>query len=367
MYIYLILLGLIALYSLYPDYKHNSRQSRRIFLIFAFSSMAVVLGLRGNTVGEDTAHYLHIFERAADVKWLDMLRNINMRTPYYTAPDGYTDTIENGFLALAKIVHLFTNNGQVFLFLVSGLTCYLFAKFIYDNSERVVFPTYIFLCESMFMISFNGVRQILAAAIAIQAYTLLKKKKWKKAVFVIVLAALIHNVAFICFAFFPVAFIKPRKEYKTFKYVFVMVVAAPFAVILGQNLVVRVFPRYAAYFTTNFWSNGLGGTTVLWMIEFALVLAMYWKKFKSDSSFKLACFVLIYLTCELVGLRITMFSRVGWFFRPYLILFFPDCKKYFEKKTWRMIQLVLILMLGLLYLSYAKTPARQYLFFWQYG
>lgn len=364
MLIYIILILAIGLCGLYPYSQRNSKQSRKIFLFLSFSMMTIILGFRGANVGEDTNHYLNIFKHAQYVKWSDMLHSTGMRTAYFTDQYGYTDTIENGFLVIAKIVHWFTDNGNVFLFVVAGITCFLFAKFIYDNCEKVVFPTIIFLCESTFMIAFNGVRQILAAAITVQAYTLLKEKKWKSAVIVILLASLIHNVSLICIALLPMALIKPKKEYQSFKYAILVAIASPFIVVFAQSIILRLFPRYTAYFSVNFWGNSLGGTTILWIAEFVLILIMYKKKFKVKDSFKTSCLILIYLACELMGLKITMFSRVGWFFRPYLMIFLPQCKYYFGKKTWRLVQGILIVMLIFLYFSYASTPARTYTFCW---
>lgn len=365
MLIYILVIVLISLYGLYPYTKRNSRQSRRIFLYLSFATMTLVLGLRGSKVGEDTEHYLDVFKYASDVKWTDMLHSTGLRTGYFTDQWGYTDTIENGFLALAKVIHWITDDGQFFLFFIAAVTCALFAIFIYDNCERVVLPTYIFLCESMFMLAFNGARQILAAAIAVQAYTFLKNEKWKKAIVVILIATLIHNVALVCFALFPIMLIKPKKEYRYFKYAIIASVASPFIIIAAQSIITRIFPRYASYFSTNYWSNSVGGTAILWLVEFALILIAYRKKFKVENSFKLACCGLIYLACELMGLQIVMFSRVGWFFRPYLILFFPVCSSYFTKKTWLVVQGALLVMMILLYLSYAGTPSRLYSFYWQ--
>ena len=365
MIIYIIVLLLISIYSLYPYVKHNSRQSRKVFLFLSFTTLALVLGLRGEKVGEDTSHYLDVFRYASNVKWSNMLRAQGMRTGYYTNQYGYTDTIENGFLALAKIVHWFTNDGQVFLFLVAAITCVLFAKFIYDNCEKVIFPTFIFLCESMFMLAFNGARQIMAVAISIQAYTFLKNKKWKKAIVVILLAAMIHNVALVCFALFPIMMIKPQKEFKSFKYAILAIIASPFVIVLGQTVITKFFPRYTSYFTINYWENSLGGTTLLWIVEFVLILIAYWQKFRIDESFNCSCLVLVYLACELMGLRITMFSRVGWFFRPYLILFFPNEEQYFSIQSRKYVRMVVGVLLLLLFFSYSRTPARIYNFYWR--
>ena len=365
MFIYIILAFAITIISLFPYIKHNSRQSKKVFLFLSFFLMTLVLGLRGRTVGEDTGHYLNMFTHASNVTWTEMLHGTGMRTAYFTDQFGFTDTVENGFLAIAKIIHIFSSNGQVFLFAVSAVTCILFAKFIYDNCDKVIFPTFIVLYESLFMLSFNGIRQLLAVSIVIQAYSLLKKKSVKKAVIVVLIATLIHNVSLVGFMLFPIMLVKQKGEYKSFKYAIVATVFAPIVVMMGQSIIVRFFPRYTSYFSTNYWGGSLGGTTLLWIVELVLVFICYKNKFKYDESFYLSCFVLIYLACELMGLRVTMFSRVGWFFRPFLVLFFPNCRNYFSRKNWRIIQGVIFVMIFLLFLSYANTPSRDYIFFWQ--
>ncbi len=325
----------------------------------------MVLGLRGFNVGEDTPHYLHIFRQAEYVSWSDMLHSTGMRTAYYTNQYGYTDTIENGFLALAKIIHWFTDDGQVFIFVVATLTCGLFARFIYDNCEKVFYPTFIFLCESMFMFAFNGIRQLLAVSITIQVYTLLKAKKWKQAVVVILFASLFHNVALIGFVLFPIMLVKHDKKYKLFKYAMIAAIAGPVFIVYAQNLITKLFPRYTAYFSVNYWQNSLGGSTILLLIEFVFLMIMYEKKFKTEDSFNLATLILIFIACELAGLKISVFSRVGYFFRAYLLLFLPDAEKYFSRNSRIIVRIVLMILLILFYLSYAQTEARVYSFFWQ--
>lgn len=364
MLIYIIVLILIAIFSLYPMAKMNSQQSKRIFLCLSFTIMAFVLGARGNNVGEDTNHYLTFFNQATNVGWDKIFDGTSFRSAYYTNQFGEIDTIENGFIAIAKVVHWFTSDGQIFLFIIAIFTCTLFAKFIYDNSDDAVFSTFIFLCESMFMLAFNGARQILAVAITLQAYTFLKNKKWKSAIMIILCASLIHNVALIGFALFPIMLIKTKKEYKLFKYAIIFTFISPFMLIFSRNLIGKLFPRYAIYFVLNYWENSLGGIAILWIVEFILIFIAYKKKFKTTQSFNTSCLVLMYLVFELMGLQITIFSRIGWFFRPYLLIFFPSCKVYFSKNTWKLVQGLLMILMILLYLSYAGTPARSYSFYW---
>ena len=362
MIIYIVLLALVFMYGLIPYHMHNSQQSEKIFLILSFTTMILILGLRGNSVGEDTNHYIKIFNYSANVQWNDMLHSTGMRTVYYVNQYGYKDTVENGFLAICKFVHFFTDNAQVFLFFIGSVTCCLFAKFIYDNCGKVFFPTLVFLCESMYMFSFNGIRQMLAVAITLQAYTFLRHRQLKKAVAVILSAALIHNVALIALVLIPVMYLKTNKGTKSFKYVIAASILTPLAIVYFSNIVVKIFPRYESYFTVNYWTNSIGGSALLYLVEIVLVIVMYMKNFKMEQSYQLAILILLFLACEIFGLRMTMFSRVGWFFRAYLILFFQNGCLYFSGKTKKYIILGIGALLILLFISYARTPYRQYSF-----
>ena len=132
-----------------------------------------------------------------------------------------------------------------------------------------------------------------------------------------------------------------------------------------RTIIVRVFPRYGSYFSVNYWENKVGGAAVLWIIELAIVVYMYYKKFKVEGSYYASVFTLAYLSCELMGLQVTMFSRVGLFFRPFLMLLFPTIEKYFGRKSRLIIRIVLMALLAMLFFSYASTPVRQYVFWSQ--
>lgn len=365
MMVYIFLLIFVFACGLIPFQYPQNRTARIIFLILTFGAMTIILGLRGETVGEDTKHYLMMFRYADQVTWKDMLRGTGFRTVWYIDQYGFHDTVENGWLALCKFVHLFTDNGQVFIFLISALTCGLFAKFIYDNSVSVFYSTVIFMCESMYMFSFNGARQMLAVALTLYVYTALKRRKIIKAVVYVLLAALIHNTALVAFALFPFVLIKQAGSYKKFKYAIVAAALSPFAVMMLKTAISRLIPRYTLYFTTNYWTNSVGGSVVLWVAEFALILAMYEKKFRVENSFQYSCFTLMYLAFELMGLQFSVFGRVAYYFRVFLILFFPCTDLYFSSKSRKVIRYAIIFLLILLFFSYARTDTRIYSFFWQ--
>lgn len=366
MYIHII--GLILLFVFGGIFLNSSwGKNRKYFLVCSFSMMALILGLRSNTVGEDTEHYVDIFLKASGVSWQDMISS-RFKTVYSIDQFGYKDKIENGFLVITKIIKLFTDSSQIYLLILAGITCYCFAKFIKDNCQDVFMPTYIFMCESMYMYSFNGVRQMMALSIGINAYTLLKGKKIKKAIGLILLAAFIHNSALIYFALFPIFLIKKKNQernYKLFKYSVVACIVIPFLLPVVKIIISYILPRYIPYLTTSYWQAQLGGTIILWILEILLILYMYKQRFYVDESYNLATLTLIYLMLEGIGLQFTGIGRLALYFRGFLVCFFPVSLSYFRGKNRQIIKLIIYVLLLLLFFSYARTSTRQYSFLLQ--
>lgn len=366
MYIYVIELVVIWLNNLLCFHSSFGRNRKKLFLFLTLTMMTLVLGLRSNNVGEDTEHYIHIFDCAASVSWGDIFSS-RFKTVYYVFPDGFADKIENGFLILIKIIRWFTVNPQMYLLIIAGLTMSFMAKFIFDNSTDVFFSTYILLCECLYMFAFNGVRQMLALSIGVNAYTLLKRKKNCCAVAAILLAAYIHNSALLFFALCPIVLFGQKagyRKYKMFKYVVGCAILIPLLLPIIERLTTIFLPRYTAYFAQNYWEAKVGGTAVLWLTEALLILFMHRQKFRYEETFEFASIIAMYLMLEMIGLKITAVSRLAIYFRAFLILFFPKALQSLSCSKFRkIIAYGIYALITLAFLSYAQTDARAYAMF----
>lgn len=362
MYIYFILFGWVLLSGAILNGRKKSNKYKKFFLGLSFSAMILILGLRAESVGEDTKNYLYMFDRAKDVQWNDIFHEFSFRTTYFTWDYGYQEQVETGYLILNKFVHIFTDSGHAFLFVIALLTCVLFAVFIYKNSNDVFLSTYIFMCETLYMFAFNGMRQALALSIAIQAYSMIKDRKFVKAISTILLAFLIHNTAVICFAFFSIVLVKPKNETRTFKWEVVVAIMFPIVVLALRNVIAVLFPQYRLYYSTNYWINSLGGSAIIWIFLVSLIFVLYLKHFPLEGTFQYATFSLVYLSLQLTGLQITVFSRLGLYFAPFLLLLYPKAILLFSAKSRRWMKLLLFALMALLFLAQVRNPSRAYSF-----
>lgn len=342
--------------------------SKKNFLTVTFILFALVLGLRGSQVGEDTAHYIDVFEGCNAISWRAVFTSGT--EVIYESTGGIDRFMETGYIALNKLIRLFTGNAQWLIFIVACITCYLMAKFIYDNCTDMFFATYIYLCESLYMQSFNLMRQMLALAIGLQAYTVLKKhddlRGYMKAIMYIVVACLFHKSAIVLLALIPLWMIKNMQ--RALKYVIAGSVAFSFSMPILSRMISIFIPRYSSYLTTNYWESNIGGTAVLWLIEIIMCFFIYYERIQEDKqTFITVSSTAIYIALELVGLQIVIFTRITLYFRSFLLFLFPYFTKHFRPRSDLRIvyKLGMMLLLSILFMSYASTPVRMYQFFWQ--
>lgn len=364
MAIYIVLLIVIFLYGAILQLNTKSKKNKVLFLFLSFLSFTIVMGLRAYSVGTDTASYITIFKITSSIPLHDILTNFSIKIPYFIDYESNA-SIESGFLLWCKFLHLFSNSPQVFLFSTSGLICFLSAKFIYDNcGEKVFFPTLVFLCESFFMNSLNLVRQMLACAIALQAYKYLKNKKIWKASIIILIAFMVHHTAIVMLILIPLMLFRVENKKTFFNCMGIIAILFPLISFYFRNMISNLFPTYANYYVSQTTQNFLGaGTIVLIATELLGVFYMYHNDFEVIDSDKISLLVLVSIIFEILAFKMVIFLRMSLYFRAYLMLFFNQLFESIGTRYRSYIKIAVLCILVLLYISYANTDSVRYSFF----
>lgn len=183
MSVYIFLWGAVVVFGFIAS---RSNYKAKYFVLFSFFLMTIVLGLRGATVGEDTKMYLNIAERVTDISWKEVFSSFptsQWRYISYGGLSGFSERTETVYLAYCKLIMIIFHNAQAVLLITAAITNALFAKFILDNitvKQDAILAVYIYMCDAMFMNSFNTMRQILAISIAVQSIELIKIESIRK-------------------------------------------------------------------------------------------------------------------------------------------------------------------------------------------
>lgn len=354
---YLLLIYIVFLYSVFLNKK--VLYNKKYFLFCAFFAIALIVGLRGVSTGEDTHHYLEVFDLVSKASWKTVLTSIG---GFQISIWG--ERVEYLFALLNKIISIFTNDGQIMLLIVSLLTMHLFARFIYRNiSDHVFMSTFVFLCNGLFMASFNGIREMLAIAIIINAYDYIKNKHYRTATIIAIIAFFVHMSSIVMIPFF-VVFTKVKNYKKGIRYMTLICMLLLVAIPVIPQLVIYLFPKYSAYITEHFWDNSYRGVVVVWVLEIALVVYMYVHKIKNDMEFLGIIGVIMYITLAIISIKLWAFSRLMTYFEPFAMIVFGCGAERFNSSSKKVYYVVIAAIMLLEYVSYAMVPTRSYSFFW---
>lgn len=362
-YVVLLIFSICLIY-----FSNKIRIPNNYFLFLFFLMITLILGFRGESVGEDTESYIKIANASLDLSWTDILSGFPRSTwtrISYGVFGEFNCKIETVYLLLVKLIMTVFHNAQCVLFVIALLTSFGMARFIKNNLNNrndVYFAVYIYLCESMFMNSFNAMRQIFAMSIGLQTVAHLRKKEYRKAVIWILCASLIHQSAVIYLLLIPLYAIKDKR--KGIKYIALITCAIYPLLSVAKLLVNRFLPIYAAYLNVNYWESSLGGILIIWIIIVLVIFHIMRQKNVIEEDYFLIYLLVIYLGIEVLGLQLTAISRIALYFRVFNILFFVNGKKYFAGKAKLIYLLMIIVPITILYLQYANSPARIYLPFW---
>lgn len=176
---------LVIVFSWIAD--HDKKASDRVLCaIIIVLIPSLLAGLRANTVGTDVALYAEpIFNQAALSKSLKEL---------YEYCSWRFGTVEIGFLFLARVVSLITNQVGVFLFLLQAVTVFPVVIIAYKNSSsqsiRVTLEVYMFL---FYGYSLNIMRESIAVSWFLLAYIYFTEQRYFKMALSLIVAVLFHN------------------------------------------------------------------------------------------------------------------------------------------------------------------------------
>lgn len=172
-------------------------------------TFVVVAGLRRN-IG-DTFFYMYTYT-LNDFTWEYILSDKDV-----------------GFGFLQMILKKISNDPQLLVFVTALITNALIVMVLYKYSRLFELSIYVYITSGLYIVSMNGIRQFLAAAIVFAATKYIVEGNFKKYLLVITVASTIHMSAFILI---PIYFIVRRKAWTAATF---SLLALAILIVIGYN------------------------------------------------------------------------------------------------------------------------------------
>lgn len=314
------------------------------FLAFiAVATLVLVSGLRNN-IG-DTGYYIYSFVHSI---------------PYQGEP---------GFdLYQSFIKEFIANDPQVFLFVSALITNLFIVHVFYQYSAIFELSLFLYITAGNYLVTMNGLRQYLAAAMVFLCINLIATGKWLPFFIITLLVSTIHVSALI---FIPVYFfvrLKPWSKLVNITLFATVVILLLFNEIGTLLLSSLAGTQYAVYEESILTVGGGANVIRVFVGAVPIVLAYLGRKqiAKDNDRFVniLINFSVLNLVFYILAVQNWIFARMSMYFGLYVLLLLPWLiQNLFDKKS----SAILYGCCLVFYTLYCYFEIESYLSFWQVG
>lgn len=265
------------------------------FLVFiALLILVSVSGLRVN-IG-DTEAYMHSYE-LNDFTWEQIKTQKDI-----------------GFGVLQMFLQKFSDNPQLMIFSTALLTNLLIILVLYHYSRMLDISLFVYITGGLFLVSMNGIRQVLAAAIFFTATKFLIEGKWKRYMLIVLFASTFHQSALILI---PIYFLARTKAWSKFTIILIFI---SILIVIGFEQFTTVLfsaiedTQYGLY--QNFDEGGANYLRVV--VYSAPLLIAFLGRDKMRSIFRDSDYI---VNMSILGLVFMIVSTQNWIFARFSIYF----------------------------------------------
>ena len=349
----LLLLPLAIQHVKIRNYPINYEKKCKGALSIFFVILTFLVMLRHNRVGSDTTNYIGVFNRFSRIDW----KNIT-RTHY-----------EIGFAILTKTIAVFFEDPQVYLAIVAVLVSVMiyptYKRLCVDPSLTIV----LFCIMSTFVMTFSGVRQMLAIGIGFIAYEFERRKKLIPFLLMVGLAMTFHISAFMLAFMYPLYHAKITKKWL---YVVVPVLAVIF-IFNGPifSVLTAIIARFTSY-DGSIASTGAYTMLVLFAIFTVFAFLIPEESQLDAETIGLRNFLLLSLIIQMFAPLHTLAMRMNYYYIIFIPLLLPKIIEYRSKRWNQVAVLGRHVMVGffLIYFFYNASQGGNlhvfpYHFFWE--
>lgn len=344
MLVYLILIVLI--FALSPlrkieILKKNGKKKlgNQIYLKLIIITFCVVMAVRGDTVGVDTAAYGRLFQKILNASWVEAFGMV--MAPVY--------------VIFCKMIGIISKEPQILSIFSSIVINYGLYKYIKDQSSNYTISLFCWISLTLFFFGMNGNRQCMAMILSMNALKyLLNDIRSKKGWILYVLSVGTHATAlFLLPGIVITKFLKKGNNFD--KILLPSIVACTISMLLLPlvSIFTRYFSKYDMYVNGDnqysiFNGTGNGRIIILYFFLLFICLIFYLNKNKNKNteySNKLLPILVFGMVFGILHYDTELISRIVLFYISLFITFIPTVILKFKGKDQILIVFLILIPL----------------------
>lgn len=294
----------------------------KFFAFLAASSLVIVSGLRQN-IG-DTSLYVHSY-LVGDFSWESIIQQK-----------------DKGFNLLQLLLKQISDDPQILIFFTALATNLLIAGVLFKYARLYELSMYLYITTGSFIVSMNGIRQYLAAAVVFAATKYIFEGNWKLYMALVLLASIFHQSALVMI---PIYFIVRRKAWTGLTFTLlslaVLIVAGfnQFSTLLFSAIKETQYGHYE-----SFQEGGASFIRVI-VCSIPVVIAFFGRE-KLRKIFPHGDIVvnlsIVGVVLMIISTQNWIFARLSIYFSLYQLLLFGWIVKLFREKDQKLVYLAII-------------------------
>jgi len=331
-------LAIVFIFSFFARYFSNpvvvngvpiNIRPNRLLVAGVMVSLVVIAGLRKN-IG-DTFFYMHSF-KVSNFTWDSIVKDKDF-----------------GFGILQMLLKTYSSDPQILIFITALITNILIVLILSKYSRFFELSTFVYITGGLFLVSMNGIRQVLAAAIIFTATRFIISGNWIMYFIVVLFAATFHQSALILL---PIYFLV---RYKAWSRATIILLFFSVIIVVGFDLFSSLL--FSAIEETQYghYSNfNEGGANVVRVAVYAapLVIAFLGREKLREilpSSDYIVNMALVGLIFMIISMQNWIFARFSIYFNLYQLILVSWVVQVFREKEQRFIYYLIVICYFLYY------------------
>ncbi|MBE6570785.1 MAG: EpsG family protein [Ruminococcaceae bacterium] len=336
---YLLLAGLQIPLFRSKNNIENNHFNKKAYLRLCCLELIILAGVRGYTIGADTAVYLDA---------LDYYNGLSLRE-VFTAELVWMFDFEWGYFTLTKLCAWAKMGKTVFLFVIAII---IYVPIFVSIKKYSAIPYISILCYfafGMFSYSLGIFRQMIAISILLCGWNYIVERKFWRYAALVGVATLFHTTAVLAILLYALYGIKWER-------VIWFVLGLEFVLLLyGRNiidLIIYLFPQYAGYIGSEFDLQG-GSYAMLILLNIILFTSAHFSDKDNTQERMTICALTLAVLLQTIGYSMGIFGRVVPYFSIYTMFAIPNIVEKSNEKWKNLVTLTMVLILfALVYLQF---------------
>lgn len=327
-YLTLILTYIFGIFSRLHPIGIKNKKPILFFIIIILVILVGVSGLR-RSMG-DTGDYKHLYTLV--VSGYDMSKS----------------SYEKGFIIFLELLSKISPDPQIMVFTTALITTVLFIWTLRKYYSYFELEIYMYIASGFFLVTMNGIRQAMAAAIVFVATKFIVDGKFIPYLLVVIFATTFHSSAIILV---PIYFIV-REEAWSRKIMYIIIISM-IALIFIQPLMSIIFESAEGTKLSGYEESVLGGieggANIIRVIVAAVPVILSYiyreqlkEKWPESNVFINMSTINLIIMC--FALYNWLFARFNFYFQPYTFILLPYLiKNMFNKEEGRLVYYLFVL------------------------